>query len=66
MKPSGVADLPPHGGRVPSGLAERMTALGTAIVESLTPWAVDYGQVRTVHQEEEAGNDTTPAGQKAA
>jgi len=35
MKRSGVADLPLHGGRVPSWLAERMTTLGTAIVESV-------------------------------
>src|ERR1051326_7657596 len=33
MKCSGTADLPLHGGRVPSWLAERMTRLGTAIVE---------------------------------
>ena len=35
MKRSGIADLPLHGGRVPSWLAERMTRLGTAIVESI-------------------------------
>jgi hypothetical protein len=35
MKRSGVADLPLHGGRVPAWLAERMTLLGTAIVESV-------------------------------
>jgi uncharacterized protein len=35
MKRSGVADLPLHGGRVPPWLAERMTMLGTAIVESV-------------------------------
>jgi uncharacterized protein len=35
MKRSGYADLPLHGGRVPAWLAERMTKLGTAIVESL-------------------------------
>jgi len=33
MKRSGTADLPLHGGRVPTWLAERMTLLGTAIVE---------------------------------
>ncbi len=33
MKRSGIADLPLHGGRVPSWLAERMTRLGTAISE---------------------------------
>ena len=35
MKRSGTADLPLHGGRVPSWLAARMTALGTAISESI-------------------------------
>ncbi|HEY1339342.1 MAG TPA: DUF763 domain-containing protein [Bryobacteraceae bacterium] len=35
MKRSGYADLPLHGGRVPAWLAERMTRLGTAIVESV-------------------------------
>ena len=35
MKRSGTADLPLHGGRVPRWLAERMTQLGTAIVEQL-------------------------------
>src|SRR3954452_5902407 len=35
MKRSGSADLPLHGGRVPSWLAERMTKLGTAISESI-------------------------------
>jgi hypothetical protein len=35
MKRSGIADLPLHGGRVPAWLAERMTRLGTAIVESV-------------------------------
>lgn len=35
MKRSGVADLPLHGGRVPPWLATRMTALGTAIAESI-------------------------------
>ncbi len=34
VKRSGVADLPLHGGRVPAWLADRMTQLGTAIVES--------------------------------
>jgi hypothetical protein len=33
VRRSGHADLPLHGGRVPAWLAERMTALGTAIVE---------------------------------
>jgi len=40
MKRSGVADLPLHGGRVPAWLADRMTALGTAITESIL---VHYG-----------------------
>ncbi len=35
MQRSGHADLPLHGGRVPPWLAERMTTLGTAIVESV-------------------------------
>jgi hypothetical protein len=35
MKRSGIADLPLHGGRVPAWLADRMTTLGTAIVESV-------------------------------
>ena len=40
MKRSGIADLPLHGGRVPSWLAERMTKLGTAITETIIH---DYG-----------------------
>jgi uncharacterized protein len=35
MQRSGVADLPLHGGRVPSWLATRMTTLGTAIAETV-------------------------------
>lgn len=35
MKRSGFADLPLHSGYVPAWLAERMTRLGTAIVESI-------------------------------
>lgn len=35
MKRSGFADLPLHGGRVPPWLAERMTQMGSAIVESI-------------------------------
>src|SRR3974390_679937 len=35
MRRSGHADLPLHGGRVPAWLADRMTQLGTAIVESV-------------------------------
>lgn len=40
MKRSGVADFPLHGGRVPDWLAQRMTALGTAIAEAII---CDYG-----------------------
>lgn len=40
MKRSGTADLPLHGGRVPSWLAQRMTRLGTAITETIIR---DYG-----------------------
>jgi hypothetical protein len=35
VKRSGIADLPLHGGRVPSWLATRMVTLGTAIAESV-------------------------------
>src|SRR5918912_1027619 len=35
MKRSGTADLPLHGGRVPQWLAQRMTVLGTGIVEAV-------------------------------
>jgi uncharacterized protein len=35
MKRSGFADLPLHSGRVPPWLSERMTTLGTAIVEAI-------------------------------
>jgi hypothetical protein len=35
VKRSGFADLPLHGGRVPAWLADRMTKLGTAIVENI-------------------------------
>src|SRR3954468_19854634 len=40
MKRSGFADLPLHGGYVPFWLADRMTKLGTAIVESIV---LNYG-----------------------
>jgi hypothetical protein len=40
MRRSGTADLPLHGGRVPQWLAERMTLLGTAIVEHIV---ISYG-----------------------
>ncbi len=35
MKRSGIAELPLHGGRVPSWLAERMVKLGSAISETV-------------------------------
>jgi uncharacterized protein len=41
MKRSGVADLPLHGGRVPQWLANRMSMLGTAIVEHIV---LQYGR----------------------
>lgn len=41
MKRSGYADLPLHGGRGPTWLAERLTKLGTAIAESIL---YHYGQ----------------------
>ena len=34
-RPTGKADLPLHGGRVPAWLANRMTALGRVIVEAI-------------------------------
>jgi hypothetical protein len=40
MKRSGTADLPLHGGHVPPWLAERMTLLGSAIVEQIV---LSYG-----------------------
>src|ERR1043165_6978768 len=45
MKRSGVADLPLHGGRVPQWLADRMSKLGTAIVESIV---VRYGRAEVL------------------
>jgi uncharacterized protein len=41
MKRFGVADLPLHGGRVPQWLANRMSMLGTAIVEHIV---LQYGR----------------------
>jgi hypothetical protein len=41
MQRSGHADLPLHGGHVPAWLADRMTALGTAITESIL---LNYGR----------------------
>jgi hypothetical protein len=43
MKRSGVADLPLHGGRVPEWLAQRMTAMGTAITEAIVR---EYGSAQ--------------------
>ncbi|HYI93497.1 MAG TPA: DUF763 domain-containing protein [Bryobacteraceae bacterium] len=40
MKRSGFADLPLHGGRVPSWLVSRMSELGSAIVENII---LEYG-----------------------
>jgi uncharacterized protein len=40
LKRSGFADLPLHGGHVPAWLADRMTKLGTAIVEAIL---IQYG-----------------------
>ena len=41
MQRSGHADLPLHGGHVPAWLSQRMTALGTAITESIL---LQYGR----------------------
>ena len=41
MKRSGYADLPLHGGRVPKWLAERMSKLGGAVIESVVQ---EYGK----------------------
>lgn len=45
MKKSGYADLPLHNGRVPRWLAERMSALGGAIVESIV---IEYGKAEVI------------------
>lgn len=45
MKRSGFADLPLHGGHVPPWLAERMTKLGTAIIESIV---LQYGRTEVL------------------
>jgi uncharacterized protein len=45
MKRSGIADAPLHGGTVPPWLAERMTKLGTAIVESIL---LNYGRAEVL------------------
>jgi len=43
MRRSGTADLPLHGGRVPAWLANRMAALGGAIVEAMV-WHYGRGE----------------------
>ncbi len=45
MKKSGYADLPLHNGRVPKWLAERMAALGGAIVEAII---LEYGKAEVI------------------
>lgn len=45
MKRSGYADLPLHGGHVPAWLAQRMTTLGTAIIEAVIH---DYGRAEVL------------------
>lgn len=45
MKKSGYADLPLHNGRVPRWLAERMSALGGAIVEAIV---LEYGKAEVI------------------
>jgi uncharacterized protein len=45
MPRSGYADLPLHYGRVPQWLAERMTLLGGAVIESILH---DYGRTEVL------------------
>ena len=45
MKRSGVADLPLHYGRVPPWLAERMSRLGVAVIESII---LEYGKAEVL------------------
>lgn len=47
MKHSGTADLPLHYGKVPLWLAERMSALGLAIVESIV---LEYGKAEVLRR----------------
>jgi uncharacterized protein len=47
MPRSGYADLPLHYGRVPSWLAERMTLLGGAIIETI---AIEYGKTEVLRR----------------
>src|SRR5262252_3206021 len=45
--PSGTADLPLHGGRVPAWLASRMARLGRVIVEAI---AHEYGRTEVLRR----------------
>ena len=45
--PSGTADLPLHGGRVPAWLATRMAQLGRVIVEAIT---LEYGRAEVLRR----------------
>src|SRR5687767_10311660 len=47
MKHSGYADLPLHYGQVPPWLAQRMSTLGLAIVESIL---IDYGKAEVLRR----------------
>lgn len=47
MKHSGTADLPLHYGKVPLWLAERMSTLGLAIIESII---IDYGSAEVLRR----------------
>lgn len=44
---TGTADLPLHGGAVPKWLADRMTALGTVLVEALV---LEYGRTEVLRR----------------
>src|SRR6186713_2384191 len=45
--PTGTADLPLHGGRVPAWLASRMARLGRVIVEAITH---EYGRTEVLRR----------------
>lgn len=47
MKHSGIADLPLHYGKVPLWLAERMSTLGLAIIESII---IEYGNAEVLRR----------------
>lgn len=47
MKQSGTADLPLHYGKVPLWLAERMSTLGLAIIESII---IEYGRAEVLRR----------------